>query len=88
MALAHAEAQRTGFAYVDVEHILLGLLAEAHGIAYVVLKKNGLQLNDARTQMAKQTNEEKLDYAPKYVVRVTVQEGFDYCRVNCRPTFH
>lgn len=60
MGLAHAEAERTGFTYVGVEHILLGLLAEPHGIAYEALKKNGLQLRDARTQMAKQTKEEKL----------------------------
>ena len=60
MGLARVEAQNRGWTYVDVEHISLGLLAEHDGIAYHVLMKNGLQLREARTQMAKQTKEEKL----------------------------
>ncbi len=60
MGMARAEAQAKGLTHVDVEHILLGLLAELSGIAYLVLKKNGLQLREARMQVAKQTKEEKL----------------------------
>lgn len=60
MALARMEAERTGSASVDVEHILLGILGEAYGVGSEVLKKNGLQLLSVREQMCEQTKEERL----------------------------
>lgn len=60
MALARMEAERTGSASVDVEHILLGLLGEAYGVGSEVLRKNGLQLLSVREQMSEQTKEERL----------------------------
>lgn len=60
MALARMEAERTGSASVDVEHILLGLLGEAYGVGSEVLRRNGLQLLSVREQMSEQTKEERL----------------------------
>jgi len=60
MALARMEAERTGSASVDVEHVLLGILGEAYGVGSEVLKKNGLQLRSVREQMCEQTKEERL----------------------------
>ena len=54
------EAERTGSASVDVEHILLGLLGEAYGVGSEVLRRNGLQLLSVREQMSEQTKEERL----------------------------
>ena len=69
MGLARSEAQRQGWTYVDVEHILLGLLAELNGIAYLVLNKNGLQLREVRAQLTKQTKEEKLSQRQNFLYR-------------------
>lgn len=66
MALARMEAERTGSASVDVEHIFLGLLGEAYGVASEVLRKNGLQLNGVREQMCEQTKEERLAQRGNY----------------------
>ncbi len=66
MALARMEAERTGSASVDVEHILLGLLGEAYGVASEVLRKNGLQLLGVREQMCEQTKEERLAQRGNY----------------------
>jgi len=42
---AQGEAQRLGHAYIDTEHILLGLVAEESGIAIKVLNNLGISLN-------------------------------------------
>lgn len=66
MALARMEAERTGSASVDVEHIFLGLLGEAYGVASEVLQKNGLRLIGVREQMCEQTKEERLAQRGNY----------------------
>lgn len=48
MTLAHQEALRRGDDYVGTEHVLLGLLSEAEGIAAAVLRDCGLALDTAR----------------------------------------
>lgn len=60
MALARMEAERTGCACVDVEHILLGLIGESYGVASEVLRKSGLRVNGVREQVNQQTKEERL----------------------------
>jgi len=60
LTLARAEANRTGWDAIQPEHILLGFLASAKGIAGYALKKNGLQLKDVREQIGTQTKDEKL----------------------------
>lgn len=60
MALARMEAERTGCACVDVEHILLGLIGESSGVASEVLRKNGLRVDSAREHISEQTREERL----------------------------
>lgn len=48
MTLAHQEALRRGDDFVGTEHLLLGLLGEAEGIAAAVLRDCGLALDTTR----------------------------------------
>jgi excisionase family DNA binding protein len=50
IALAVGEARSLNHHFVGTEHILLGLIAEGHGIAADVLKKLDLQLDQVRTE--------------------------------------
>jgi ATP-dependent Clp protease ATP-binding subunit ClpC len=50
LALAREEATRLGHGYFGAEHLLLGLLAEAHGIAAHVLIDPGVTLEKARAE--------------------------------------
>jgi ATP-dependent Clp protease ATP-binding subunit ClpA len=48
MSLAHQEALRRGDDYIGTEHLLLGLLGEAEGVAARVLREGGVELEQAR----------------------------------------
>ena len=60
MALARMEAERTGCACVDVEHILLGLVGECCGVASEVLRISGLRVESVREHISDQTREERM----------------------------
>lgn len=49
--LAAAEASKLGHTFVGSEHILLGLIAEGGGIAYQVLYKFGITIEDLRREI-------------------------------------
>ena len=49
--LAQEEAARLGHNYVGTEHLLLGLLLEAEGIAAQVLNGMGVDVDTARAQI-------------------------------------
>ena len=51
--LAQEESRRLGHNFVGTEQILLGLIGESTGIAAKVLKGNGMNLKDARTEIQK-----------------------------------
>ncbi len=51
--LAQEEAKRLKHNYVGTEHILLGLLAEAEGIAAKVLNQAGVNLDKARNEVVR-----------------------------------
>lgn len=50
LELAMSEAAQLNHAYVGTEHLLLGLLAEGHGIAVQVLQSFGVMLEQARAE--------------------------------------
>lgn len=52
MLLAEREAKRLNHEYIGTEHILLGLLAERHGVAGWALHNLGVDLDGARLQVA------------------------------------
>lgn len=56
MKHAHAEALRFNHEYIGTEHILLGLIKEATGVAAEVLKKMGVDLRKARLEVEKLVN--------------------------------
>ena len=51
--LAQEEARRLGHNFVGTEQILLGLIGEGKGIAFLSLKANGVSLRDARVEVEK-----------------------------------
>jgi len=59
MQLAEREAKRLNHEYIGTEHILLGLLAERHGVAGSALHNLGVDLEKARLQVAGQLPESK-----------------------------
>ena len=48
LRLAQEEAERFQHQYIGAEHLLLGLIAEGHGVAAHVLQKLGVELQTAR----------------------------------------
>jgi ATP-dependent Clp protease ATP-binding subunit ClpA len=53
ITLAQEEARRLGHNFVGTEQILLGLLGEGTGVAFVALNAAGVKLKDARTEVEK-----------------------------------
>src|SRR5699024_332377 len=51
--LSQEEAKRLRHNYVGTEHLLLGLLAEAEGVAAISLNKMGIDLNKVRSEVTK-----------------------------------
>ena len=51
MQLAQHEAKRCSHHYISVEHILLGLVLEEHGMAAIVLKKLGVSDEQIRKEV-------------------------------------
>src|SRR5271166_6504587 len=51
--LAQDESRRLGHNYVGTEQILLGLIGEGMGLASKALKRLGISLKDARSQVEK-----------------------------------
>jgi ATP-dependent Clp protease ATP-binding subunit ClpC len=54
LALAGREANRLGHPYVGTEHILLGLIKLGQGVAIIVLKQSGLDLDALCLEIEKQ----------------------------------
>jgi ATP-dependent Clp protease ATP-binding subunit ClpC len=54
LALAGREANRLGYHCVDTEHLLLGLITLGKGVAIIVLKQSGLDLDALRLEIEKQ----------------------------------
>jgi ATP-dependent Clp protease ATP-binding subunit ClpC len=54
LALARKEADRFNHAYVGTEHLLLGLIKLAQGVAVNVLERMGLQLEAVRMEVEKE----------------------------------
>ncbi len=48
LTLAQEEAQRLKHNYIGTEHLLLGLVRESGGVAGIVLKREGIELNKVR----------------------------------------
>src|SRR5205807_2926149 len=48
LTLAQEEAQEAGHSYIGTEHLLLGLLKEGEGLAYVVLTNLGVEIAKVR----------------------------------------
>ena len=68
--LAVEEARLLNHHYIGTEHLLLGLLREEEGLAYQVLRKLGLTLEETRTHIkqlltTKQPNRIKQLLTPK-----------------------
>ena len=53
MQLAREESVRLGNDYVGTEHLLLGLIREGEGVAVVVLKNLGVELEDLTKNIEK-----------------------------------
>ncbi|MGD9896171.1 MAG: ATP-dependent Clp protease ATP-binding subunit [Candidatus Methylacidiphilaceae bacterium] len=58
LALARKEAERFNHNYVGTEHLLLGLIKLAQGVAVNVLQKLGIDLETVRTELEKQMSTE------------------------------
>lgn len=59
--LAQEEAKKLRHNYVGTEHLLLGLLAEAEGVAAVTLNKMGIDLNKVKNEVIKVIGEGNYD---------------------------
>ena len=59
--LAQEEAKRLRHNYVGTEHLLLGLLAEAEGVAAISLKEMGIDLDRARKEVVEVIGEGNYD---------------------------
>ena len=57
MQLAQEEATRLGHTYMGTEHVVVGLLAEGHGLAALALGDLGLDLGRAREELARMAGE-------------------------------
>ncbi len=83
LTLAHEEAQRLNHNYIGTEHILLGLVRERGGVAGIVLKREGIELNKVRgavLQMIQRgdapvTGEIGLTPRSKKVIELAVEEA-------------
>ena len=53
MLIALEEAERLGYDYLGTEHLLLGLVAEGHGLAATVLRRLGINEQRVRVEFAK-----------------------------------
>ncbi len=61
VAMAEDESNRFHHNYVGTEHLLLGLLREGEGLAYLTLDALGISLDRARRQVIKMINESPQD---------------------------
>ena len=50
---AQDEARRLGHNFVDVEMLLIGILAEGSGVAYIILKSMGVNIKEVREEVEK-----------------------------------
>lgn len=57
LQLAFQEARELGHNYIGTEHLILGILREGEGLAYQVLKKNGITHPQARQAVIKLVGE-------------------------------
>src|SRR5207253_1760002 len=57
--LAHEESQRLQHAVIGSGHLLLGLMRDAYGLGALVLKKQGVELDRVRQEVAGLQDEER-----------------------------
>jgi len=57
LQLAFQEARELGHNYIGTEHLILGILREGEGLAYQILKKNGITHPQARQAVIKLVGE-------------------------------
>jgi hypothetical protein len=83
LSLAQEEAQRFQHHYIGTEHLLLGLAREGQGVAVVVLKSLGVELDTIRSAVEAQigqgaqaqVREPGLTTGAKKVIELTVDES-------------
>ena len=85
LTLAQQEAERSGFSYIGTEHLLLGLLAEADGLAARVLATMDVDLDRARQAIdAVLSRQTPLEHAQQIVptsrVKKVIELAFEEAR--------
>ncbi|MCE9643418.1 MAG: hypothetical protein K8Q97_03855 [Candidatus Andersenbacteria bacterium] len=94
MQLANEEAQRFNHEYIGTEHILLGIIREGGGIAFVILGGFGVDLQKVRLEVEKLVQSASEDMATigrlpqtpraKRVIEFAMEEarGFDHKHIG------
>jgi Clp amino terminal domain, pathogenicity island component len=81
LTLSQAEAEAAGRAYIDTEHVLLGLLAEEDGIAARALRALGVEQAAVREAVGRGAGEAGTSTEPQIIptsrVRTAVKHAFD-----------
>ncbi len=62
MELAYDEARQMGASYVGTEHVLLGLIREGEGVAALILRRMGIDLEKARKEVLVHLQDEGLNF--------------------------
>lgn len=62
MELAYDEARQMGASYVGTEHVLLGLIREGEGVAALILRRMGIDLERARKEVLVHLQDEGLNF--------------------------
>lgn len=85
MQLAAQEANRFGHETIGTEHILLGLVAEGHGVAACILKELGVELDGARKEVEKliirgpgMFTSDRLPQTPQ--AKMVIEYAYDECQ--------
>ncbi len=91
LQLAFQEARELGHNYIGTEHLILGILREGEGLAYQILKKNGITHPQARQAVIKlvgegdkegeklksQSSTPELDKYSKDLTEIAMQDRID-----------
>src|SRR5438309_6098317 len=84
LTLAQEEAQQAGHSYIGTEHLLLGLLKEGEGLAYVVLTNLGVEIAKVREAIENVlSREERIiiqQIIPTSRVKKVIEISFDEAR--------
>ena len=88
LVLAQKEAERFNHDYVGTEHLLLGIIALGEGVAVSVLKSMGLNLDNLRIEVEKQSGtggQTKLEGPPPFTPRlkkILIQAAYEAKSMN------